>query len=284
MKNNICILFHCIYEDGIAINGPHQELFVSKSEIRILFEELLARKYTFSLPWEFNQDQKNCVLTFDDGYYNNINVLPICNEYKIPLIQFINSYNILTGKPFIWDIWEDNFKDEYPFGKASSRELYNTYNHRKFYGRLENDLYRPFNLDELRDFANDQNVQLGFHSHHHQPLVKRAKNEWENEMVLNKQFFVDHNLAYVNDFSLPCGLYTFDALGWARSRFERIYTINGGMFNDEDTVINRISLVSPRTSGKSLIEQIDQSINPTLISQLKNTRNHLRRMKYAYVG
>ncbi|MFH1386123.1 MAG: polysaccharide deacetylase family protein [bacterium] len=284
LAKNICILFHCIYEDGALIDGPHQELFVSKSELRELFEKLLAREYCFSLPWELKHDNNNCVITFDDGYYNNINVLSICKEYAVPLILFVNSYNIITGKPFIWDIWEENCEAAYPFGEASSRELYSRYDHKKFYSKLENDFYRPFNLKELRDFGNNHNVHLGLHSHHHQPMTMQSKIEWESELSNNKQFFIDNNLEYVNDLSLPCGLYTFGALNWVKKRVNRIYTINGGTFNQGKRVIDRISLVSPKITGVSLIDQVDRSTSPSFIRALKNKKNHLTRLKYAYIG
>ncbi len=280
---NICLLFHCIADDSEPVRGPHPELFIKKNDLRKMIEELLSRGYAFSLPWKMRLDKPNCVVTFDDGYFNNTKFLDLSKEYGIPFILFLNSYNIIEGKPFIWDIWEENLKSVFPYARIKTKELYAKYGHEKYYDSINSDSRRPFTLTELRDFAGQDNIHLGLHTHTHQPLVSRFAEEWEAEIQQNKQFFTDHGLDFVNELSLPTGIYTRDAITWTRDRFQRIYTINGGTFSSGAQIIDRISLISCKMGG-SLIEQIDRSIAPDVLSRIRKLRSRLRKMKYAYLG
>jgi hypothetical protein len=162
--------------------------------------------------------------------------------------------------------------------------MYDRYGHDKFYGRINNDHHRPFSLDELRSFASNKNVNLGLHGHYHQPLISRHTDEWESEISNNRKFFIDNDLKYVNDYSFPSGIYTLKGIKWAKKRFDRVYTINGGTFKPGDNVINRITLISPSVSGRSLTEQIDRSVSNSLLPVVKRNMIFLQRLKYAYIG
>src|SRR5260370_38238711 len=46
---------------------------------------------------------KYILLTFDDGYCNNLRALPVMEEFNAPAVFFISSDHVREGKAFWWD-------------------------------------------------------------------------------------------------------------------------------------------------------------------------------------
>lgn len=106
----LTFLFHNIFSDASAINlneaHPHQNLTVQ--QFRKYIESFLEYGYSFISPDDIAKDnivnQKNILVTFDDGYFSNVQVLPILNEYNIPAVIFVTANNIKENKLFWWDV------------------------------------------------------------------------------------------------------------------------------------------------------------------------------------
>ena len=44
------------------------------------------------------------LLTFDDGYYNNIRALPVLEEFNVPAVFFVSTEHVKQNKCFWWDV------------------------------------------------------------------------------------------------------------------------------------------------------------------------------------
>ena len=255
---NLCFVIHCIRDKSSPEPQAHRELFIPLADVEILFTSLKAEGYCFRLPGEaVESNGPVCWLTFDDGYYNNSFFLETAEKLGIPFIVFLNSYNVAHQVPFIWDIWEATRTERWPISSADYQKLYESLN-RNERDLLYNDSQRPFTQEELSMFAAHPLVHLAPHGHTHQPMVGKYLKRIDAEIDNNLSFLAKYGNTLKDDFSLPCGLCTGRVKKRLLTRFERIYTIDGGDFLPGDRVIPRISLINPDYGGP-LREQIKQS-------------------------
>ena len=166
--------------------------------------------------------------TFDDDYFNNSYFLEVAEQHQIPFILFLSSYNVVHRVPFIWDIWQATCSKRWSISSADYRKLYeNLGRHEK--DLLNNENHRPFNFDELKAFASHPLVHLAPHGHTHQPMVGRYRQKMEDELEENLSFLRPFQGTLLEDFSIPCGFYTSHLKRRLLQRFQRIYTIDGGV-------------------------------------------------------
>src|SRR6185503_14729774 len=80
----------------------------SVSHLRQLIEYYLDSGYRFIGPPDLlrglDAGGKYAMLTFDDGYYNNVHALPILQEYRVPAVFFISTNHVRQNKCFWWDV------------------------------------------------------------------------------------------------------------------------------------------------------------------------------------
>jgi len=255
---NLCLVIHCISRENSPVPQAHRELFIKIPDVGTLISALKQEGYRFTLPGEAkDSDWPVCSLTFDDGYFNNSYFLETAEKYGVPFILFPTSYNVIHQVPFIWDIWEVTRTERWPISSADYRKLYESLNlHER--DLLNNDTHRPFTTEELETFAAHPLVHLAPHGHTHQPMVGKCFEGMDAEIDNNLAFLARFGNALKEDFSIPCGFYTGRLKKRLLTRFQRIYTIDGGCFSPGERVINRISLINPDVGG-DLTAQIRRS-------------------------
>ncbi|MBL6989646.1 MAG: polysaccharide deacetylase family protein [Bacteriovoracaceae bacterium] len=255
---NICILFHCVSTPTQQRPVTHPELFVPYDDIRAIIIELKELGYRFTLPWLIpDDDTPNCIISFDDGYYNNVLFLPLAKELDLPFILFPNSYNITTNTPYLWDIKELQSSHRCDIYYKDYLKEYNEFV-QKDYKELLSDTHRPFSTDEFSEFANNPHTHLGVHSHSHSPFSKGNLSILDREIEQNIDFLKQFRSFRKRELSLPCGVYSRSSLHSVKDRFDRIYTIEGGKFNLSSKIVHRISLINPEIGG-TLSYQIERS-------------------------
>jgi peptidoglycan/xylan/chitin deacetylase (PgdA/CDA1 family) len=106
----LIFLFHSLFQDGdearAGVIDPQQGITVDMlQEFLLHFKE---QSYRFVSPDDIVKGLeprgKNVLVTFDDGYYNNIRAFPILEQFKIPAVFFISSDHIKHEKAFWWDV------------------------------------------------------------------------------------------------------------------------------------------------------------------------------------
>jgi len=273
-QEHICLVIHCLKRKSSPPFLAHKELFIQLKDVEKMIRTLRQAGYKFVLPMNIKEsDGPTCSLTFDDGYFNNSYFLELAEKYNTPFILFLTSYNIVSQTPFIWDIWEAT--------RGNKLRMSYLINYRKLYEKLrpeekdllKNENHRPYTMDELKIFASHPLAYLAPHTHTHQPIIGKYITNMDSELQENISFLNFFSGTLVDDFSLPCGLYTSSTKKRLLDRFKRIYTIDGGGFSPSDRVINRISLINPDVGG-DLMAQIEKSFQrkSRLLRKIANIR------------
>jgi peptidoglycan/xylan/chitin deacetylase (PgdA/CDA1 family) len=189
----LAFMFHALFEDETALArhevDPQQRITTAIFEQFIAY--FLAHDYTFVTPSQvldgLDPTRNYALITFDDGYYNNLLALPILQRYRVPATFFISSAHVLTGQAFWWDVVYRG-RQVTPLSavaQAAEYALLKQLQHpeieeylRTHFGpdalRPVGDLDRPFTPDELRAFAQAPEVTLGNHTAHHAVLTNYA--------------------------------------------------------------------------------------------------------------
>ena len=197
----ISFLFHSLFKDEQEIRGnlvdPLQRTTVEK--FRRLIRYYQQHGYRFVSPADvlsgLGSGEKYALITFDDGYYNNIRALPVLEEFNVPAIFFVSTGHVRRNKCFWWDVL---YRERSAQG-ASHRRIYREgvamkslrtdqieavlqtrFGKDAFIPRSELD--RPFTPGELRDFACHPLVHLGNHSANHAILTNYTIQQMRSQM------------------------------------------------------------------------------------------------------
>ena len=183
-------LFHPVFNDKseIAQNlvSPFEKFEVRN--FRELIEFYLENEYKFVSPQDLynglNPLQKFIGLTFDDGYANNLRLVPLLKEYEICATFFIATHYVMENKPFWWDVVM-HFRAQQGIPRLKTlreRNHLKTLRHDEIDEYLyhefgpqsqfpPSELARPMSAAELADFAKEDLVHLGNHTHNHAILT-----------------------------------------------------------------------------------------------------------------
>lgn len=103
-------LFHALFKDkqelAQHIADPQQQVTVD------IFRQFVAyhvsKGYKFVSPVDvlngLPPNDRYILITFDDGYYNNLRALPVLEEFNVPALIFVSANHVLKGKAFWWDV------------------------------------------------------------------------------------------------------------------------------------------------------------------------------------
>ena len=90
----LTFLFHGIFQNPneIAQHHVYPQQEVTTEHFRRFIEYFLNEGYDFvapgQIPNELSNTGKDILITFDDGYFNNVHALPLLKEYKVPAIFY----------------------------------------------------------------------------------------------------------------------------------------------------------------------------------------------------
>jgi peptidoglycan/xylan/chitin deacetylase (PgdA/CDA1 family) len=189
-------VFHSLFESEAERDAglvfPHEGITVSQFEafvkwnvkrgVRIVGPEVLDKKAE-------KMDEPAILISFDDGYANNLRALPVLERYEVPALFCVVTKNILEQKPFWWDVVVRRLK-------SGGRKLLEA---RKQFLPEENEAWmleqfgksavlsdveigRPLRVEELKAFASHPLVHIGNHSHSHPLFTQITEARMHNEM------------------------------------------------------------------------------------------------------
>ena len=186
----LCFLFHSLFESGEEVRSgtldPQQSVTVEM--FRAFLGHFHEQGYGFVSPAQIldglQPRGKYVLLTFDDGYYNNVRGLPVMEEFNAPAVFFISSDHVREGKAFWWDVVfregrkRGKTEEEIRRAVAGYKQLKTAKVERDLKKELGqralcpiDDLDRPFTPSELREFARHRLVSLGNHTKNHAILT-----------------------------------------------------------------------------------------------------------------
>jgi len=139
------------------------------------------------------------MITFDDGYANNLRALPVLEEFDVPAVFCISPNYVATGKPFWWDVlYRESRKRRWSTGeleraRAAFKHLPTSQAEEQIIAefgpvpfRTASDLDRPLTPIELADFALHPLVHIGNHTWDHAILTNYPAPE-AAEQIQNAQ-------------------------------------------------------------------------------------------------
>ncbi|MBI5079615.1 polysaccharide deacetylase family protein [Candidatus Wolfebacteria bacterium] len=172
-------------ENNRNLVDPQQQITIN--DLRIFIQYYLNQGYKFISPDDLARglaDGKYAMITFDDGYYNNISVLPLLHEFQVPATFFITTSCVKEQKGFWWDVlyrerkylgWAD---DKIAAERQQLKQKQYSEIHEYITGvfgaaawKPIGDIDRPFNPQELRAFSEDPFVHIGNHTRDHAILT-----------------------------------------------------------------------------------------------------------------
>jgi peptidoglycan/xylan/chitin deacetylase (PgdA/CDA1 family) len=192
----LSFLFHGLFEGNQELRSgvcdPQQGITVEM--FRAFLGHFCDGGYTFVSPSQIAQGlepgDKYVLLTFDDGYFNNLRALPVMQEFRAPAVFFISTDHVREEKSFWWDaVFRENCKRgrtlaeigrtvaAYKRWKTEEIEAHLQEQFGKHALRPNGDLDRPFTSSELHDFARHDLVHLGNHTANHAILTNYSLSE-----------------------------------------------------------------------------------------------------------
>lgn len=198
----ITFLFHGIFRNEAEIrqNEIHPQQGVTIDHFRLFIEYYLNHGYEFISPdtilSTLEKGGKYILVTFDDGYYNNIHILPLLKVYKVPAVFFVTVNPVLLQKSFWWDVlYREGIKRGSSIKELSlverklklkTHEIVEKYINDK-YGKkafdIISDIDRPFTSSELKDFSREHYVYIGNHTMDHAVLTNYSLESMQSQIL-----------------------------------------------------------------------------------------------------
>jgi peptidoglycan/xylan/chitin deacetylase (PgdA/CDA1 family) len=201
----------------------HLKFFASKYQVLRIDED-----------WS-NLEKKGVVITFDDGYADNlINALPLLEKYNIPAAVFVTTLNVGTTNEFWWDrlsfdytflpetFWLpenkqsvskmqwSNFRISEELKKRSNPEKlkwlekFETINNIKFTPRPQ---YRSLSIEELIQLSKHPLITIGVHTENHYTLGDLTFDEQKIEIETNINKLKELGVSDCKYIAFPHGSY-----------------------------------------------------------------------------
>lgn len=183
------LLYHGLYDDTCSRPPATADpsVFQPLSKLRSELMALKAEGYTFISPQEtlsvMGKKGKFALLTFDDGYANNLQALPSLRELQVPAVFFVCPWHIENQRSFWWDVVFREFVARNMPGHdiGRRRREMKKLPWRTLLSELDREFGveasmrvsltdRPMTADELAKFAADPLVTIGNHTQHHSIL------------------------------------------------------------------------------------------------------------------
>lgn len=218
----IILLFHSLYEKKMDEKRFDPSQRISVANFRNILEHFSDNGYAFVSPDDIHEQKKGkkVLITFDDGYYNNILAIPVLKEFDAHAIVFVSSAYIVSGKSFWWDVVhrersvqgasKKKIADEKGKIMKMRHDEIEAYLLSSFGpGSLSpiSDEDRPFSSSELRDFSKEKHIRIGNHTSHHAILTNYSSEGMKNELEMAQKEIKEITGAMPSMVSYPNGKY-----------------------------------------------------------------------------
>ena len=239
--------FHSVYRDKSELEkhyiDPQNNLTVS--QLNAFVEYFLKRGYIFITDKELaagvDPEGSFIIMTFDDGYFNNMLVLDVLKCYDVKATFFVTTGNVESGNSFWWDVVY-----RYRFGKGASidqiwkeqrylkgfgHKYIEDYLHKEFGKNClqpSSDIDRPLTRKELKEMACDPRVEIGNHTHNHAILTNCDADEMVYQLSTANSFLEETIGSSPRAVAFPNGNYNSEVLRITKELgFAYAYTTEG---------------------------------------------------------
>lgn len=226
-KNQLLVFcFHGLFESvrQRELNHIDPQHNMTVDQFIDFIEYFLRHKYKFIKPEDLilslRDDQPYAMITFDDGYFNNMLAINILNDYKIPAVFFISTKNVNENKSFWWDIIYkfrikqgssiEAIRNEQRSLKSFKYPYIDNYIAQNF--GIEafkpwSDIDRPFSESEIKNLSKSPYISFGNHTHNHSILTNYDKEEIKEELRESNKILFDLTGTLPISIAFPNGNY-----------------------------------------------------------------------------
>lgn len=260
--NLLVYYFHGIYENEVQkkLNHVDPQNNLTTAQLITFIDYFLSNNFQFINPEQISQglplDKKHILLTFDDGYFNNILAIDLLNEYKIPATFFVTTKNIVDHESFWWDvIFKYRSKQNVPLKKIREEQSFlkdfkysfiDNYISENFGSGATkpwSDIDRPFMAEELKAISQNPLVTIGNHTHNHTILTVYDRGEIIDQFRRSNKILSDITGHKPKFIGFPNGNFNCEILKMCKEEgfsitFSTIEKINKLPLKFGDAVIN----------------------------------------------
>ena len=299
----IVLMFHGLFRNKAEGFCDHVDPYqpFTETDLRRVIEHFQGAGYQFVSPDRLSRGlraaPKRVMLTFDDGYANNLRALPLLRQYGVPATFFITAGNVASGEAFWWDVLHREMARR-GIGRASAvterqrlkamptYAIKNTL--RAMFGSQAlapaGEADRPLTPAEVRVLAAEPLATIGNHSTHHDLLTRIPREKAQRQIADCQTLLTEWTgeaptvIAYPNGncddaivrFSEDLGLRTGLTATPGRARLP--------LAGAARMQLPRFALVG----GAQLARQLRAVEAPLSLSHLKNHFLHRRRQQAAF--
>lgn len=152
----------------------------------------------------------NVMLTFDDGYADNILALPVLEAHQAKATFFVAPAHIVEQRRFWCDaVWCNGERNLSYYQNLTHQQAANEIE-QKWPGSLNapSPDDRPLTLDEFKQLTGSDLVEIGHHSYNHTILHPRPKHFVLDELDHANDFFQKHTGLIPLSIAYPNGVYS----------------------------------------------------------------------------
>lgn len=180
-----------LFEMVVKWYVKHHYRFISLAELKQLLEA------------KNNPNERLAFISFDDGWQSNLDLLPICEKYNVPITIFVATEPLTSG-----NYWWEYVTQKYgrptmlAFKKKPENEFYADLAKVKADMKLERS---SMTIDELKKIASHPFVTIQSHTVNHPILTNLSRESLEKELSESKQILQELIGYSVDVFSYPNG-------------------------------------------------------------------------------
>ena len=183
-------MFHALFADRREVESGLIDPFqpVTLADFRAFIDHFLEQGYRFVAPADLanglDPGGRYALISFDDGYANNLAALTVLREFDVPATFFVSANHVAEGRAYWWDVlYRRRVKQgRRPDEIAGEQEALKALTHREIEAALqrefgaaalspEGELDRPMTEAELAVFAREPQVTVGNHTADHAILT-----------------------------------------------------------------------------------------------------------------
>jgi len=218
------VVFHTVLKNESERENtsilPHQAITIS--QYRSFFSRLLSKNYRFLASSDLDSVNPNnglfIYVSFDDGYFNNLKILPLIEEFEIPIHIFVATEYSARNRKYWWDVVyaEGNARgltDQEISGYISSLKLLKPHEiERKISDQFgeaawtpTGSLDRPLTIKELSEISKHPLITIGNHTHRHAISTNLSAKMFQQEINDAQQVLLEAIGCYPESFAFPNG-------------------------------------------------------------------------------
>jgi peptidoglycan/xylan/chitin deacetylase (PgdA/CDA1 family) len=226
LKRSIVIAFHAIYNDN-KDNALKAETSLGKPSSK--FEKImkwLSNNYKFISFDEYISGKEGVLITFDDGYANNLTeALPILKKYSAPAIVFITCGHIKDKQNHSRMI-----SAIYPHFDIKELEVYNHY----FDGLIDS---------QLLELHQSPLIEIGNHIYNHSDLNSLKEDEIKSEIKKADNFLLKKIGVIPRLFAYPYASYSEKVITILKELgYKYAFLLENGIINGNHLKIKRLGI------------------------------------------